>query len=451
MTSATPTLESDFDLLASPVLRAALPGLPSALDATRVVPELERSLLRAGATVVDCRPGKALYLGADGCGVRYDLEVRDADGQSRRQLVLGRVLADDASVARYQNAVATLADSLDGGRRDPAVHGWAALPGRLVVHSFPIDPELPTLLDATDPAGVAPLLHGVIEGFGDAHVELGHYGRRNRCVLRYEVEGRGTVYGKVWSDDRGAAVSEMMEHLRGGLGPAAVPRVYAYLPELKLALLAALSGEPRLSRALKEGSPDVDRLVGDAAAVAAALHGSVVPTPAVRSVDTELQEMRDHVALVRALAPPLAGVLEPILDQIEAAATTTTALPLVPTHGDFTPSQLLSDGAGSGLVDFDSVAMGEPALDLGQYLAYLRLSAAKAERSADALGRRFLDDYVRFAGTGSPDVLLARARVYGSISLLRTTVHAWQKLKPRRAAMVFAPLVEEVAWLSAMS
>jgi aminoglycoside phosphotransferase (APT) family kinase protein len=451
VTPTAPTLESDFDLLASPVLREALPGLPPALDATSAAPEIERSLLRSGATVVACRPGKALYLGADGCGVRYDLEVRDADGRRRRHLVLGRVLPDDASSARYQEAVIALADSVDASRRDPSLGGWAALPGRLVVHPFPIDPELPTLLGAADPSTVSSLCGVAIEGFGDAQVELGHYGRRNRCVLRYEVDGRGTVYGKVWSDDRGAVVSETMEQLRGGLGPAAVPRVYAYVPELRLALLAALTGAPRLSTSLKEASPDAARLVGDAAAVASALHSTDLPVAAVRSIDTELEEMRAHLALVQALTPTLAAVLGPVLEQVTAAAVATTALPPVPTHGDFTPSQLLSDGVGCGLVDFDSVAVAEAALDLGQYLAYLRLAAAKAERPADALARQFLDDYAAFAGMGAPDALLARTRVYSCVSLLRTTVHAWQKLKPRRAAMVFAPLAEEVAWLSAVT
>jgi aminoglycoside phosphotransferase (APT) family kinase protein len=169
----------------------------------------------------------------------------------------------------------------------------------------------------------------------------------------------------------------------------------------------------------------------------------------VRSIDSELDEMRGHLGLIRALAPGLAAVLEPMLDAIVRAAADSDALPLVPTHGDFTPSQLLSDGAGCGLVDFDSMALGEPALDLGQYLAYLQLSAAKAgcPEAADALGSTFLAGYATAAAMPT-DALTARTRVYACISLLRTTVHAWQKLKPRRAAMVFEPLAQEVECLS---
>ena len=443
MNPAAPTLAPDFDLLASPRLRELLPGLVPALDAAQVVTSLERAEVASGLAA--CRPGKALYLGDDGCGVRYDLELSDG----AQVLLLGRVLPDDRSLAVYEGAVAALAESLPAPRR-PAVRPWATLPGRLVVHAFPIDPELPTLVAATEPARVADMLDAPVEGLGDAHAELGHYGRRHRCVLRYMTPDGGVVYGKVWHDDRGAFIAETIGRLHGGLGPAAVPRVHGYLSELRLALLAALPGEPRLTAALRARSADADRLVADAAVVAAALHSSALPLPAVRSIDSELGEMGDHVALVRALAPGLAEVLEPMLGTIVRAASATDPLPLVPTHGDFTPSQLLSDGAGCGLVDFDSMALGEPALDLGQYLGYLRLAAAKAGCPADVgaeLGRAFLARYAASAGIPL-ETLTARTRVYSCISLLRTTVHAWQKLKPRRAATVFDPFVEEVGWLS---
>ena len=448
MSSVAPTLAPDFDLLASPRLRELLPGLPAALDAAQVGPALEQAVVASGATLATCRPGKALYLGADGCGVRYDLELRGADGRPHQVLLLGRVLPDDRSCAAYAEAVAALGDA--AGLADDLIRPWAVLSGRLVVHVFPLDPELPTLVDATDPPVVADLLAGAADGLRDARVELGHYGRRHRCVLRYATPGGAVVYGKVWNDDRGAAVAETIDRLRGGLGPAAVPRVLGYVPQLRLALLAALAGEPRLAAALRDRGAEAARLVRDAAAVSAALHASALPVAGVRSMEAELHEMRDHMALVRSLTPAVAAVLEPLLDRVVDAAVRTEVLPLVPTHGDFTPSQLLSDGAGCGLVDFDSTALGEPALDLGQYLAYLRLAAAKAACPDDVapLGRVFLADYAAAAGLPADD-LMARARVYTCISLLRTTVHAWQKLKPRRAAMVFAPLVEEVGWLSA--
>jgi hypothetical protein len=317
-----------------------------------------------------------------------------------------------------------------------------------VIHRFPIDPELPTLADAADPGVVARAVRDTIDGFEDAVVSLGHYGRRDRCVLRYE-RGLDTVYGKVWSDDRGALVADTVARLDGRLGPAVVPRVVAYVPELRLALLEALAGAPALAAALAGSGPPPESLVADAASVAAALHAGGLELTMTRTADDELDELGGLLDLMRPLAPELAATFERILDEIRAAMTVTDALPLVPTHGDFTPSQLLRAEDGCGLVDFDSMAHGEAALDVGQYLAYLRLAGAKAGRPIDEterLGRHFLETYAA-AVTGPPDALAARSRVYGCVSLFRTTVHAWQKLKPKRAALVFGPLEREVACL----
>ncbi|MEY2477760.1 MAG: hypothetical protein QOG87_3075 [Actinomycetota bacterium] len=446
--TALPTIEGDFDLSASPQLRDALPGLAPALDATEAATVLQQTIVSAGAIIERCRPGKALYLGADGCGLRYDVEIRDESGHRRSVLLLGRVLPDDDATADYQQSVAVLADRVAGRLDAAGMRPWAALPGNLVVHRFPIDPELPTLADAADPAVVSHVLGSTLEGLQGADVVLGHYGRRERCVLRYDQNpGNAAMYGKVWTDDRGALVSDTIDALAGRLGPAAVPRLLAYVPGLRLALLEALAGVPALAAGLSGTGPDPRRLVGDAAAVAAALHGGDLRLPTSRAIDVELDELRGLVDMMATVAPELAAGFDGLLRDIVTAAAITDPLPSGPTHGDFTPSQLLSDGDECGLVDFDSMAMAEPALDLGQYLAYLRLAGAKAGVPAEALGRLFLAEYAATAGM-SADGLAARTRVYGCISLFRTTVHAWQKLKPKRAVMVFRPLAEEVACLS---
>jgi aminoglycoside phosphotransferase (APT) family kinase protein len=448
VSSITPTLGPSFDLAASPALHAALPGLAAALDPAVAAPMLERTLLRPGATVASCRPGKALYLGADGCSLRYDLDVRTHDGRVEPVLVAGRVLPDDDSLAGYADAVARLAPRVADGPTAGAVRSHAELDGRLVVHVFPIDPELPTLVEAVDPAVAA----SMVDGLGDARVTVAHYGRRGRCVLRYDRvdggSGPATVYGKVWSDeDWGARVCDALAALGGTLGPARVPSVYGYRPRLHFALFEALAGGPALTKTTVLAA-DASGLIGTAAAVAAALHASHLPVTTVRSLDTELAELRGLVALVGGLSPGLRATLEEMLGRVVVAAASTDALPVVPTHGDFTPSQLLSDGASCGVVDFDDVAQGEAALDLGQYQAYVRLTVAKAgapPSAADALCDQLLQAYTEGA---APDELMARTRVYACVSLLRTTMHALQKLKPVRAAMVFAPLTEEVGWLT---
>src|SRR3712207_8430077 len=68
------------------------------------------------------------------------------------------------------------------------------------------------------------------------------------------------------------------------------------------------------------------------------------------------------------------------------AAAECDPLPLVPSHGDLTPGQILFDGARPGLLDFDTVCQAEPALDLGQFLAYLR----SEEHTSELQSRQYL-------------------------------------------------------------
>lgn len=436
----------DLDPLESDRLHAVLPGLRTALDADRMAATLQAHLLRENLSVTRCAAGKAMYLGVHGCSLRYDLDVRDGRS-TRRLLVLGRLMADDGDVERYRRTLEPIADALRGrSEASPFSHLVACLPERLVVHPYPIDVDLPTLVDATDGARVASLL-----GLPADHctVALGHYARRERCVLRYGIGGatdRRTVYGKVYADERGANVGPVVGALAERLpDDVAVPRFIAYVSALRLSLLDALPGD-------RARAQDI---VDDAAHVAAALHRSEVALGTARPIHRELQELDDLALVLDPVAPSLGSTLRTLLAAIVAAAGETQPLAPVFSHGDFTHAQLLVGGGRRGLVDFDSVAQAEPALDLGHFLAYSRLALAKAQPSAHPetahrLADRFLATYITATGTGAPaDDLRARVRVFEALSLLRTTVHAWQQLKPARLRSVFPILCEAVASLPA--
>jgi aminoglycoside phosphotransferase (APT) family kinase protein len=238
----------------------------------------------------------------------------------------------------------------------------------------------------------------------------------------------------------GPAVDALAECLSDDV---AVPRFLAYVPALRLSLLDELPGDRKPAH----------EVVDDAALVVAALHRSEIALGAPRPVAAELAEIDDLVLLVERVAPSTGTVLHTLATAITAAAAETEPLALVFSHGDFTPAQLLAGGARRGLVDFDTIAQAEPALDLGRFLAYLRLAMAKAQppadrEAADRLADRFLATYVDAVSGGTDAVeLRARVHVYEALSLMRITVHAWQQLKPGRVRTAFPILCEEVASL----
>lgn len=488
-TTARVALGDGLDPLRSPLLDAELPGLRTALDGDAVRGHLEAAL-RPRRAVARSTPGQATYLGGR-CVVRYRLEL-EGDPPSAA-LVTGRVFADRERCTRYvEERLAPLAESVRGREElDPfATPVGMVEPLRMAVQVFPVDGELPTLVDATDRRRMLGVLGEALPATGedglaveDCQVELGHYGRQHRCVLRYHVDARAAgggrrrvlVYGKVAGDGRGALAEPVTGALRRLLAQQdgdgfGVPRCYGFRPDLQLALFEAIPGVPQVAQLLKariqggtergpSGGLTLEESVEACARIAATLHTSGIGLGRSRTFGDEAAGLRSGFSLVRRVSPGLGERLDAWLDLAEERAAASGPLPAGFGHGDFSYTQLIFEGRRSGLVDFDTVCQAEPALDLGQFLAYLAVAGRKARAPdgpgpgagaslAGQLGTRFLDAYAEAAGAARAG-LLDRAAVYEMVSLLRLAFHSWQKLKRSRLEHVVDVLDERVPELAA--
>jgi aminoglycoside phosphotransferase (APT) family kinase protein len=139
--------------------------------------------------------------------------------------------------------------------------------------------------------------------------------------------------------------------------------------------------------------------------------------------------------------PSFGGRAQSWLERIAALAERSEPLKLCLGHGDFKHEQLLFDGANSGLVDFDALCQAEPALDLGKFLAHLRIEAQKIQRRAsvssplgEELAEQFLRAYISVAGDHMEDErrLRARTAVYEAVALLRLALLSQQDLDETR-------------------
>jgi ABC-type multidrug transport system fused ATPase/permease subunit len=472
--------EDDLDPLRSPALARALPGLAEALNPATMAPQLQRMLFDDWE-LVSCTPGKTFVEPRAGATLQYRLEVRQrGTGETEERLVAARMFPFPDAAQEWWSQVDPLAEQL---RDHDDLRGFARpallLPElRLVLHAFPLDPALPGLVLATDPPELVellgPVLTSSVQGLrlGGCRAEVVRY-RRGSCVLRYELlwrlqaSGRSlkqVVYGKVYADGEGRLVGPAMtalrHHLLGGSAqslPFLVPRFQAYLPDVKLALVEAVPGAPQLpallrARAGVAAAPPVpgltaQRAVHACARIAAALHESSIPVGAPRTLDGEIDRARHELDDVAPLAPALAASLHA---HLAAAADLAGDVPGAPgvAHGDLDTSQVLFDGPTSSLVDFDTVCLAEPALDLGQFTAHLAVTARKAAEaagvagdSAEDLGQAFLREYVRLRGGGDGE-LLARVAAYRTVALARLAVRSWCQLKPERLRSSLALLDE---------
>jgi aminoglycoside phosphotransferase (APT) family kinase protein len=482
---AHPTLSrAQIDPLRSPVLQRELPGLATALDEQAMRPQLQALLFGDDSRyqIERCNPGQAIYLGGDFCGLRYEMEVRDqASGALLEPLVIGRVFQDAAECATFmREKLAPVAARMQGRPElaafiQPAERIEAL---NMIVHAFPIDGDLPILVDVTDartlPARLADLLpEARAGGFTprSCQVELAHYGRRHRCTLRYTLTDGASesrvVYGKVAADGSGARTAPVIAALREQLATSQIniPQVLALQPDAQLLLLEAIPGKPQVARLLKArlaGQPPAGALtLEDAIAacgrIAAAMHSTSIAPDRRRTLEHELDWLQISIHALARISPELGARLQSWFEQATTYAGQSTPLPLCFSHGDYTYTQLIFHDQQSGLVDFDTICQAEPALDLGQFLAYQRLAILKDQRpdaplpaaATEQLCAIFRDTYCAARGPmiGDARQLQERVALYEVLMLLRLAIHSWQKLKVSRLTHALTLLEERTACL----
>ena len=221
-----------------------LPGLAEALSAAAMAPRLQR-MLADDWELLACSPGKAFVEPGDGATVQYRLELRRRDGGAAEEhLVAGRLFPTVDAAQRWLSRLDPLADQL-AGRADlrAFVRPTVLVPELcLVLPAFPLDPELPGLVPATDPAGARADTRSLAHELGARPGPPGLPRARSSATAGAAAccgtSWRGSlqpsrrslkqvVYGKVYGDDRGRLVGpavSALRHLPDGAGPCpAVP------------------------------------------------------------------------------------------------------------------------------------------------------------------------------------------------------------------------------------
>ncbi len=131
----------------------------------------------------------------------------------------------------------------------------------------------------------------------------------------------------------------------------------------------------------------------------AELHAQSARLQRVRTPEDEaaalLRIAADIARLLPAAAEPIRRVSEALVRQLRESRPR-----LAPTHGDFYAQQVLLDGPRVGVLDFDEAALGDPASDIGNFLAHLErdLLRGRMPPALDPLVReRLLAGYARHA------------------------------------------------------
>lgn len=107
----------------------------------------------------------------------------------------------------------------------------------------------------------------------------------------------------------------------------------------------------------------------------------------VRDLPVEHHGIAEELALLRAWCERIREVFPDRTDRFAEAFCLVRddlqrlpEVPSVPCHRDFHEGQILIDANSVGLLDFDTLRLGDPALDAGNLIAHLRLAGLRAGR-----------------------------------------------------------------------
>jgi aminoglycoside phosphotransferase (APT) family kinase protein len=317
------------------------------------------------------------------------------------------------------------------------------------------DPVLPALDQALDPDLMLPLVAQAAglpaheaAGFTCSLHVLSHKPGR-RCTIRYTlVRSTGpegcpipSVVAKLYSSRRRALRSyERMHRLgssqAGGCGVPCIPACLGPVPSLALFFQECVAGT------------ELDHVASSAEAtpfVLAAqwllrLHASPrLEGLREMSYQHALEKVDAWCADIEARLPrPAATGLRPARDALHELASAHPSYSPSMIHRDYYHAQVLWTGEGIWVLDFDELCVGDPALDVGHFLAHLAYKAHLMPVRADAFADcadAFLRTY-RKAASLDPEPRLSFHTAYTFLKLAHTEVVRGRTEWRRRAEVL---------------
>jgi aminoglycoside phosphotransferase (APT) family kinase protein len=384
------------------------------------------AMLPAGQPLGPCRLRRAKFKPGRRLNAWYDLDLGAA---GRRPVAV--TWEDPPPAADWPAADAMEAQAAAAGLAAPFLRLRSAVPELgLRVLVAPLDPAFGQLLRLSDPAQVPGLLAAAGAGAVGAgrpwSVAAVRYRPGQRHVLRWQQDGARdrAVFAKLYRRGGSAQAfrlaSRVADWLDGVGGPVAGARPLGHLPEADVLLYPFVPGTQLVAGLGRGGAVLAQRLVR-AGAILRALHAAppeLAEGLPGSSFDDAAEEVHKAAAHVRFLLPATGTALEELLDRARKLHARLPGEADVFAHADYKSDHLLATPERLTVIDFDTCALADPALDLGKLVADLRFRAFRGLAvDPDWARARLLEGY----GPASRPRLL-RARLYEALVLAKLTV-----------------------------
>ena len=247
---------------------------------------------------------------------------------------------------------------------------------RTVVWTLPNAPNLRKLSQLMDAKKFCRLLMATTKSWPlvghDSSPQLFRYVPRKRAVLTWEHPNTGCrYYAKLLKKKDGPRVSRNFKKIneayeRGELG-FSVPQIVSYNPACRTLLMTEVGGRPFTELMYLFLPEPFARLGG----ILAGLHGSFIQPETVWTSAKELSALTRHMGGLKMAIPQLAEQLDSIIGRLGDLARWLPFIQNVPIHANLFGDQILYSSDGMGIVDWDSLSLGDPLHDVGRIIAHL--------------------------------------------------------------------------------
>lgn len=225
------------------------------------------------------------------------------------------------------------------------------------------------------------------------------------------------LIGKFYTDEEGRTTYQNMKALQASLlrseaSPLlAIPDPIFYDSGCRLIVQQYLNGNPYHKMI---DHPDHPRYFSLAGRALATLHALDVPDGETKLIEDHLKELiHPHpMAFCEAFPEYRQSVIALIKEMRKREREWDGKIEISPIHRDFHLRQLFYGGGKMWLIDWDLFAKGDPALDVGNFIVYLRTRLTqRCSPSIDA----FLEGYF----SERPAAILKRVSLYQAFTYLR--------------------------------
>ena len=318
------------------------------------------------------------------------------------------------------------------------------------------DPQLPWVAAALDPLEVERELTRLprLARGGSVRLQRARVTRHKmhrRSVIEYDliVESSGaspeacTAIGKIRARHDGREDFARMDALwSGGFSEdsrdgISVPEPIGAVPAFHMWLQRKVPGRP------------AGELMGNAAALAERIaeaahkiHTTSVPTPRQHTIHDELALLETYLADAAGHEPPWSDRIARVLEGCRHVAVGIDAVAPATIHRDFYQDQVIVHGDRLFVIDFDLYCWGDPALDIGNFVAHLTelgLRTAGDPRLLAHQEERILERFVQLSGPRMRRAVAA----YATLTLARHVYLSFARPGRRATAEAVLCLCED--------